>query len=108
MCVYDVPSYYGHFSRNYFLPDKLASGVFKYFEYHYAMDMDSSNQTIYFADKAKHCIEKYHIPTRTLSVLAGICGTSGDRVGGLSVMLLKNPMSVVFYQPNVQSSSSEN
>lgn len=43
MCVYDVPSYYGHFSRNYFLPNQLSSGVFKYFEYHYAMDMDSSN-----------------------------------------------------------------
>lgn len=40
--------------------------------------------------------------------MAGICGTSGDRVGGLSVMLLKSPMSVAFYQPNAQSSISEN
>jgi hypothetical protein len=30
-CVYDVPSYYGHFSKNYFLPDKINEGTLKYF-----------------------------------------------------------------------------
>lgn len=29
--IYDVPSYFGHFSRNFFLPASLANARFRYF-----------------------------------------------------------------------------
>lgn len=105
-CIYDVPSYFGHFSRNYFVADKIREGRFRYFEYHYAVDVDSNNATIYFVNSRKHCIEKFNLINKTKSVLAGACGTPGDRVGGLRVMLLSSPMSVVSYQANQFSTQS--
>jgi len=96
-CFYDVPSYYGHFSLDYFKVSNIRAGVFRYFEYHYAFDIDSENRTVYFANSKQNCIEKYDFVKKRKTVLAGICGTAGNRVGGLSVMLLNNPMSVVLY-----------
>lgn len=105
--IYNVPSYYGHFSKNFFSLSKLRSGRFRYFEYHYAVDLDSSNRTVYYVNQAQHCIEKYDLLVGTKSVLAGKCGVAGDRVGGLDVMLLNKPSSVVYFQPNEQARLSE-
>ena len=55
---------------------------------------------MYFVNTAQHCIEKFDLVTNAKSVLAGQCGQLGDRVGGLEVMLLNSPSSVVYYQPN--------
>lgn len=100
LSIYNVPSYYGHFSKNYFTLPSLLSGQFRYFEYHYALELDSSNTTVYYVNTAQHCIEKYDLRSGVKSVLAGQFGVSGDRVGGLDVMLMNRPSSVVYYQPN--------
>ena len=48
---YDVPSYYGHFSRDFFKLSKIQAGNFTYFEYHFSVDVDPTNNTIYIANK---------------------------------------------------------
>ena len=90
-CVYDVPSYYGHFSRNFFRLSKIKEGTFTYFEFHFAVDMDTQNRTVYFANSKHNCIETFDLLTQKKGVLAGNCGHEGNRVGETRHMLLNHP-----------------
>jgi hypothetical protein len=47
---YDIPSYYGHFSLEYFNAEHLLAGKLTLFEYHFAVDVNYRNDTLYFAN----------------------------------------------------------
>lgn len=100
LTLYDVPSYYGHFSQYYFQVNKIQSGRFRYFEYHFAADMDYTNNTVYFADNKLNCVYQFELSTKRKIVLAGTCGKAGNRVGGLRVMLFNGCSSVAYFRYN--------
>lgn len=104
--IYDIPSYYGHFSKKFFLPSEILKGTFTYFEYHYAIDIDYNNTYLYYANKDLNCIQRYNLLTNTLSTIGGQCGVGGDRIGNIELMLLNGPESVVYYHPNSDSYQS--
>ena len=62
--------------------------------------MDYKNETIYFANTAQHCIQKYNTLDKRIERVAGSCGVSGDRIGDPNTMRLNSPESITYYRPN--------
>ena len=60
---YEIPSYYGFWSRNFYKNTSIQSGKFSVFEMHFSLDMDFTNQTIYFVNQREHCVLKFNIST---------------------------------------------
>ena len=104
--IYDVPSYYGHFSLRFFDPTYINQGTFTYFEYHYQVDFTYDNSTIYKADKNLHCISKYNMLTGIKTHVAGKCGNSGNVFGDIRKTMFNRPSSIVYYQPNSEAKNS--
>ena len=78
---YDIPAYYGHFSLRYFEPSFITTGKLVRLEYHFAVDANYLNDTIYYANPTEHCVYEYSISTQTAKILAGQCGISGNIIG---------------------------
>ena len=89
--LYDIPSYYGHFSKKFFLLSEIESGTFTYFEYHFAVDANYNNTTVFYANKDLNCIQKYDVVNKTFTKIAGQCGVSGDRIGNIKEMQMNGP-----------------
>lgn len=95
---YDIPSYYGHFSQRYFLESFLSAGNMALLEYHFGVDVNYQNDTVFYANSQMNCIYKYSIASQTIEVLVGQCGTAGSVVGSKDVALFNGPKSVAYYR----------
>lgn len=74
---YEIPSYYGFWSKDFYKPENITSSNFTIFELHFPVDMNYESTKIYYADKIQHCIYEYELQTKIFSVIAGKCSKSG-------------------------------
>lgn len=74
---YEVPSYYGFWSKDFYKVENITSGKFTIFELHFPLDMNYDSTKIYYADKVQHCIHEYELETKNHAIVAGKCSKSG-------------------------------
>lgn len=52
---YEIPSYYGFWSKDFYRAENITSGRFTIFELHFPVDMNYDSTKVYYADKIQHC-----------------------------------------------------
>jgi len=52
-------------------------------EYHFAVDANYKNDTVYYASEQEHCVYKYDNSTQSITSLVGNCGSSGNMLGSI-------------------------
>jgi hypothetical protein len=58
---YEIPSYYGFWSKRFYQPKTILQGQFSIFEMHFAIDLNFRGTVVYFADETQHCILSYDL-----------------------------------------------
>lgn len=73
------------------------------FEYHFAVDANYLNDTIYYASPTEHCVYQYSVTTRTIKVLVGHCGSQGNVIGSQDLAEFNGVSSVAYFkQPSLE------
>jgi hypothetical protein len=74
---YEIPSYYGFWSKRFYQPAVIMNGSFTVFEMHFSIDVNYDGTIAYYADSSQHCIFSYNLTSKKYSVIAGKCSLPG-------------------------------
>ena len=95
---YDIPAYYGHFSLRFFDPAFILSGKMVRLEYHFEVDANYQNDTLFIASPAEHCVYQYSVASKVVEVLVGHCGLYGDTIGAGELAEFNGISSVAYFK----------